>query len=86
MCFIPFYYVCIRFFRKYMSTDPPRLARLPADQSLKNQIVNSIIYNIIKVEKKRIPTELKWRNDRWANESTPNRDIERLILVANIFS
>ena len=47
---ILFYYVCIRFLRKYMLTDPPQLARLLADQSVKNQIVNNIIDNIIKLK------------------------------------
>ena len=35
-----------------MLTDPPRLARLLADQSVKNQIVNNIIDNKIKLKLK----------------------------------
>ena len=51
---ILFYYVCIRFFHKYMLTDSPQLARLLVDQSVKNQIVNSIIDSIIKLKLKYI--------------------------------
>ena len=35
-----------------MLTDPPRLARLIADQSVKNQTVNNIVDNIIKLKVK----------------------------------
>ena len=51
-----------------MLTDSPRLARLLADQSVKNQIVNNIIDNIIKLKLK---LKLYWNWNYPTNIASP---------------